>query len=177
MKYLHVVGYSLMIALLLVAFTGYARDNARLRLENQLTRYRLHWIEDSALRLSKGERALSIYSMQDADKLLTCFASRGDIERVSLEMTDVGPAGIRAIASMPNVRLVSFSGDFGVNDETLLILAGCGQLESLDLTCTKVTATGVTALQAQLPGCRIKQRPGENFAERRVADEALDQPH
>ena len=165
MKNLHVVGYSLMVALLLVTFIRYARENARLRFEKQLISYRLHWIEDSALRLSQGEGRLSLYSMKDADQLLACFASREDVESISLEMTDVGPVGLSAIASMPNVRQISFSGDFGVNDETLLGLARCGQLESLDLTCTRVTDAGVTAFQSQLPGCRIKHLPSEHFAE------------
>ncbi len=159
MKYFHVAGYSLLIALLVVIMLATC-----VRMLDFAWKTSIRVTDSNGLRtrhyvLSKGEDALSIYSMNDADKLLSCFAGRADIERVSLEMTDVGPVGIRAIASMPNVRLVSFSGDFGVNDETLLILAGCGKLESLNLTCTKVTATGVTALQHSCRDVKLNNGP------------------
>ena len=157
MKYRHAVGYSVMVVLLFATVIGNAQHNSKLEVENQTLRSKLHWIDESSLRLAKGEGVLAIYSLTDTNQLLSCFANRPDVYEVSLEVTDVGNVGISAIASMPNVQSISFSGDFGVNDETLLLLANCSQLKSLELTCTKVTEAGIVSLRAQLPNCKIQR--------------------
>lgn len=161
MKKLHVVGYSVMVGMLLATLIGYSRQNAKLMLEQQELRHRLNWIENSAQRLARGEGTLAIYSMTGADELLSCFATRADIDTVSLGMTDVGPAGIRSIASMSNVRWVTFSGDLGVNDETLPLLADCKKLAALDLTCTKVRYTHLAEPDDVTPHCGLSLKNDE----------------
>lgn len=157
MKCRHLIGYSMMVALLFAMFVVNVRQSNKLNAENLKLRSRLNWITFSAQQLTKGEGDLYIYSMTNTDELLSIFANRPDVDNISIEMTDVGRTGIRSIASIPNVQSISFSGDFGVNDETLLILAQCKQLKFLDLTCTQVTDSGIESLRLDLPECKIQQ--------------------
>jgi len=146
MKKPHVAGYSAMLVILLATVIVFARMNARVELDNLQLRSRIDWVKKTAQRLAEGENRLYIYSMKDTDGLLACFAGSSDVENIALEMTDVSADGIRTIAGMPNVRSISFSSDNGVNDETLLLLAGCQNLETLELTCTEVTDAGIAHL-------------------------------
>ena len=159
--------------LLLIAFViTFSRQNSKLQTEISTARMRLNWIESTAKNLDDGHGVLHVYAMKNTDGLLATFAGRMDVEMISLENTDMTGEGLQTIANMPNVRAIEFvAGEYGVNDETISILAKCTILTNLDLSGGYATAA-IQRLKTQLPNCTMGP-----FSMRTVAEQTDEPEH
>lgn len=130
---------SIVLALVLL------RQHASYQSEVSRLAFRLNWIEDSAAKLQIGDSALTIYSMKNADRLLSIFSHRLDVTAIHVEMTDVTAEGIRVMSTMPALEEVGLAGN-PVSDEMLQLLASCESLETVRLSFAQVSPSGLRFL-------------------------------
>jgi hypothetical protein len=100
---------------------------------------------------SGRQNGIFLYCTEDTDKLLQRIPQTSKVASIDFELTDVTEKGLRHLTTLPHLRkLVLYGGSPSVDNEGLLQLKGCTNLESLELINTKVTADGLDVL-AELP--------------------------
>ena len=121
------------------------RHSASLEYTTSKLKSRLGLIQKTAKGLLNGESEIKLYSTRETDSFLSIFAYRPDVKGVYTETTDIGIDGLVTMTKMPNLKIVSFSGDL-ITDEMLPTLTNCNSLEELSLKFTRVSASGIHSL-------------------------------
>jgi hypothetical protein len=93
-------------------------------------------------------RSVYLYDTKGTDCLLAELEDIEGVESLRLELTDVTDDCIEHLRNMPDLKvLVVYGGYHGLSDTGLRHLSGCGKLEDLSLVNTRVTNSGLEALQ------------------------------
>lgn len=119
------------------------------------TRWDQEQLDTQVRRLRTGEsREILLYDTQwGTDRLLKQLSGMAEVESLVLDLTNVSDAGMRHVATLPNLkRLVIEGGNPGVGNRGLSFLTGC-PVEKLELINTKVDDEGLAHLQS-LPNLR-----------------------
>jgi serine/threonine protein kinase/Leucine-rich repeat (LRR) protein len=98
---------------------------------------------------------LELHLSEVSDAGLAHLKSLPNLTELQLARTQVSDAGLQHLKGLTKVRVLNLA-NTKVTDEGLKALHGLTSLRELDLrTLTKVTATGVAALQKALPKCKV----------------------
>ena len=98
--------------------------------------------------------------LEISDEQLRLICSLKDLQHLVLVNTDTGDNMLRHVGGATDLRRLVLR-DLPITNAGLLQLHSLHQLEQLHLINTDVTAEGVTALQKELPNCRVDVNEAE----------------
>jgi hypothetical protein len=95
---------------------------------------------------------------------LKCVLGLPNLKSLDLAFSSVGDAGIKHLNGLRNLEDLRLEGS-DVSDASIPILSQMQTLKRLNVEHTRITKSGALALEAALPGCEVRGRHNDPFAE------------